>query len=80
MIAEISAREVGRVDLREALELTALIARQEPHRLSRVGARWLERFLTERDTTLSEALLAASALSARLGTCLACGVRSGSGR
>ena len=42
-MAEGLARELGRLSLAEALELTILIAKKEPHRFSRVGVRWLER-------------------------------------
>jgi hypothetical protein len=41
------ARELGRIRLAEALELTILIARKEPKRLPRVAVRWLERYLQE---------------------------------
>lgn len=61
-------REMGRVSLQKALELTALIALKEPHRRSRVAARWLLRFLEEHDTaTIEEGVLAGSALTT-LGT------------
>jgi hypothetical protein len=50
--------------LAEALELTILIARKEPRRLSKVAVRWLERYLAEREPTLGEVALAVSALSA----------------
>lgn len=58
------ARELGRISLVEALELTILIARKEPRRLPRVGVRWLERYLQECQPTLANAALAVSALSA----------------
>jgi hypothetical protein len=57
-IAEATARELGRLTLVEALELTALIARKEPHRHPRVAARWLRLYLEERDlATLNEIAL-----------------------
>ncbi len=42
-----TVREVGRVDLGEALELTALIAQHDRPRSRRVAARWLQRWLDE---------------------------------
>lgn len=68
MIAEATARELGRLTLAEALELTALIGQKEPQRLPRVGARWLQRYLEEQPAvTLGEAAFAATLLTA-LGT------------
>ena len=57
------ARELGRISLAEALELTILIAQKEPQRLPRVGVRWLERYVQECEPTLAQAGLAASALA-----------------
>jgi hypothetical protein len=52
----------------EALELTLLIARKEPHRHQRVAARWLLRYLEECPrATIEEAAMAAACLIA-LGT------------
>jgi hypothetical protein len=68
MIAEATAREIGRLSLVEALGLTALIALKEPHRHSRIGARWLQRYLDEHPApTLGEAAFATTLLTA-LGT------------
>jgi ribosomal protein S7 len=68
LVAETTAREMGTVSLQEALALTGLIALKEPHRRSRVAARWLLRFLEEHDAvTIEEAMLAGAALTA-LGT------------
>jgi hypothetical protein len=39
LVAEATAREVGRISLAEALELTFLIAQKEPGRHPRVAAR-----------------------------------------
>ncbi len=64
MVAEGMARELGRISLAEALELTILIARKEPRRLPRVAVRWLERYLQECEPTLASVALAVSALSA----------------
>ena len=58
------ARELGRISLAEALELTILIARKEPRRLPRVAVRWLERYLKECEPGLPDVALAVSALSA----------------
>jgi hypothetical protein len=64
LVAEATARELGRISLAEALELTILIGRKEPRRLPKVGVRWLERYLQEREPTLAQVALAVSALSA----------------
>jgi hypothetical protein len=40
-MAENTLREIGRVTLVEALQLTALIAVKDPRRHARVSARWL---------------------------------------
>jgi hypothetical protein len=39
----VTAREIGRVTIAEALELTALVARKQPERFGRFAARWLSR-------------------------------------
>jgi hypothetical protein len=44
LVAEATAKEIGRISLAEALELTILIARKEPCRHPRVAARWLQRY------------------------------------
>ena len=58
------ARELGRISLAEALELTILIAKKEPKRLQRVAVRRLERYLQECEPTLARVTLAVSALTA----------------
>jgi hypothetical protein len=65
VIAEMTARELGRLSLDESLALTALVARQDPARRSRFAVRWLERLLEE-DGRLSieEVAVAACALAA----------------
>jgi hypothetical protein len=63
VVAEITAREMGRVSLEEALWLTALVALKDPRRRSRFAVRWLARFVEEYDATIEEAALAASALT-----------------
>jgi hypothetical protein len=68
VVAEATARELPRLDLLEALELTALIARREPGRLQRIGARWMQRFIEEvPGLTLQDISLAVAAASS-LGT------------
>ncbi|TMM28314.1 MAG: hypothetical protein E6F93_12595 [Actinobacteria bacterium] len=65
LVAEATAKEIGRISLAEALELTLLIAQKEPHRHPRVAARWLLRYLEESDeVTIREAAMAASCLAA----------------
>ena len=66
MLAESTAREVGQVDLREALELAALIAKHDPRvRGRRASARWLRRWLARRPkATIDEAVMVAGLLAA----------------
>jgi hypothetical protein len=45
----VTAREIGRVTIAEALELTALVARKQPHRYGRFAARWLCLYLEEHE-------------------------------
>jgi hypothetical protein len=66
-VAEGLARELGRISLAEALELTALVATKDPRRHPRVAALWLQRYLEEFDATLSEAALVVGALTALTG-------------
>jgi hypothetical protein len=64
-VAETTAREIGRVSLVESLALTALIARKDPRRRSRIAARWLLRYLESADQAgIEEAAMAATALAA----------------
>lgn len=67
LIAEATAREIGALWLDEALELTALIARQDPRRANRAKARWLARLLTAAEVGLDDVDLALAHLRA-LGT------------
>ena len=66
LLAETTAREVGHVDLREALELAALIARHDPRvRGRRASARGLRRWLEERPrATIDEVVMIAGLLAA----------------
>jgi hypothetical protein len=52
----VTAREIGRVTIAEALELTALVARKQPGRYGRFAARWLCLWLEEHErATLDDA-------------------------
>ena len=63
MLAEVTAREIGRVTIADALELTALVARKQPHRYRRFAARWLCLWLEEHDkATLEDVALLVSNL------------------
>jgi hypothetical protein len=74
LVAEATAKEIGRLSLAEALELTLLIAREDPRRHPRVAARWLRLFLDESlDVTIAEAAIVATSLAALTG-------RGGDGR
>jgi hypothetical protein len=58
-----AARELPKLSLLDALELTMLVARKDSSRYPRVAARWLQRLLEEHpDPTIEEAALAASCL------------------
>ena len=68
LVAEMTARELERITLAEALDLTALVAAKDPRRQSRYALRWLRRLLDEHDRlTLEETALATSALAALAG-------------
>ena len=54
MLAEVTAREIGRVTIAEALELTALVARKQPERHGRFAARWLCLWLEEHEKATLE--------------------------
>jgi hypothetical protein len=63
VLAEVTAREIGRVTIAEALELTALVARKQPHRYGRFAARWLCLYLEEHEeATLEDVALLVSHL------------------
>lgn len=64
MLAEVTAREVGRIDLSEALELTALVASKDRPRSRRMAARWLQRYLETQAVAIEDAAHAAGALAA----------------
>jgi hypothetical protein len=50
----VTAREIGRVTIAEALELTALVARKQPDRYGRFAARWLCVYLEEHENATLE--------------------------
>jgi hypothetical protein len=61
--AEVTAREVGRVTIAEALELTALVAKKQPDRYGRFAARWLCLWLEEHEqATLDDVAVLVSKL------------------
>jgi hypothetical protein len=57
VLAEVTAREIGRVTIAEALELTALVARKQPERYGRFAARWLCLYLELADLDPHEAIV-----------------------
>jgi hypothetical protein len=68
MAAEATAKELPRLGLADALELTLLVARTDPRRHPRVAARWLLRYLEEDGkATIDELAFAASCLAAFTG-------------
>jgi hypothetical protein len=63
-----AAKDLPKLSLVDALELTVLVARKEPRRHPRVAARWLLRLLEEHPhLTIEEAALAALSLIALTG-------------
>jgi hypothetical protein len=63
-----ATKDLPQLDLLDALELTALVARKDPRRHQRVAGRWLPRFLEEDPyATIEQASLAASSLIALTG-------------
>jgi hypothetical protein len=58
-----AARELGGLNLAEALELTLLMRETNRWRYERAAVRWLERFIEERRPTLSEIALARTAIT-----------------
>ena len=62
--AEACAREMGVVDLSEALDLVCLVAEVAPARLDGFARRWLARLADERPLALGELDLAVTALRA----------------
>jgi hypothetical protein len=66
LVAETTLRtEIPRPTLPDLLELTALIAQQQPERFSRVAARWLLKYLqADDDATIYDAQFVAANLQA----------------
>jgi hypothetical protein len=63
-----AAKDLPQLSLLDALELTVLVARQDPRRHPQVASRWLLRYLEEDShATIDEAALAASSLAALTG-------------
>jgi hypothetical protein len=62
--AEMCAREMGVVDLVEALDLVCLVAEAAPERFDGFARRWLARLADERPLALGELDLAVTALRA----------------
>jgi hypothetical protein len=59
----VTAREIGRETIAEALELTALVARKQPERYGRFTARWPSLYLEEHEkATLEDVALLVSRL------------------
>jgi hypothetical protein len=64
VMAEATAREIGRLTLEEALLLVFLYAEKEPLKFERAALRWLARYVTEgKAVSLLKAQLALSALA-----------------
>jgi beta-phosphoglucomutase-like phosphatase (HAD superfamily) len=64
LIAEATARELGALDLSEALDLVCLVAETTPDRFDAFARRWLARLAEERPLPLAELDLAITALRA----------------
>ena len=64
LVAEVTLREVGPLDLGETLELTALVALRNRDRGARFAVRWLSRWLEETEPTLDELVMVAGCLAA----------------
>jgi hypothetical protein len=64
VIAEATAREIGRLTLEEALRLLFLYDEHDPIKFERAALRWLARYVTEgKAVSLLKAHLAVSALA-----------------
>lgn len=64
VVAEAMARELGTVDLAEALDLVCLVAARSPARLDAYARRWLVRAAEERGLSLAELDVVVAALRA----------------
>jgi hypothetical protein len=63
-VAEVTARELGVVELSEALDLICLVAEKTPERLDAFARRFVARLADERALKLPELDLAVTALRA----------------
>lgn len=61
LMAELSAREAGRLPLEDALALVALYAATDDEKFDRAAVRWLVRVVEERRLSLGDMQLAAAA-------------------
>lgn len=61
--AELAAREMGRLDLQDALSLVLLYAGADDPRFDRAATRWIARFCVEGKPSLSELQAAVCALA-----------------
>ena len=61
--AELAAREMGRLDLEDALSLVLLYAAADDPRFDRAATRWIGRFCVEEKPSLLELQAAVSALA-----------------
>jgi hypothetical protein len=64
LVAETTARELGVIELTEALDLVCLVAEKTPQRLEAYARRFLARLADERPLSLAELDLALTALRA----------------
>jgi hypothetical protein len=64
VVAEVTAREIGTIDLGEALGLVCLVAEKAPNRVDAYARRFLVRLATERPLSLAELDVALTALRA----------------
>jgi hypothetical protein len=63
LAAETAARELGRLNLLDAIDLCLLMATEAPERYDRAAKRWFVRLVSERETlTLDQAALALACL------------------
>lgn len=63
--AELAAREMRGLSLADALDLTALMALRNRVRSQRMAARWLQRYLDERQgVTIDDAVMVGGCLAA----------------
>jgi hypothetical protein len=64
LLAELSAREAGRLPIEDAIALVALYARLDDDKFEKAAVRWLTRLLNEKRLTLVQVQAAAAALAA----------------